>query len=905
MAARMRTFAARIREMFSRRREDQEFSDEIREHLDMLTEENVRRGMPPAEARRKAKIRFGGTTQLREMHRELTGIPFLETLLQDVRYALRMLRKSPGFTSVAVLTIALGIGATTAIFSVVDATLLRPLPYPHAEQLVSLRDDLVGLGAQDVGVSVPEWQDFEHSGIFEHVSPAWFDENDLTGASRPARVRILIVAPNYFALLGVKPELGRIFDPNDHRPGMSETVISDGLWRGAFGSDPHILDKSIRLDTDLYRVVGVMPASFDHPGRTAEERNVEAWVATNFYGMPMPDHPARNRRYMPTQIARIKTGLTLEQAQSRVDALVASLQKQYPADYPAQSAWAVRLLPLKERITGNVRHSLLLLLGAVGLVLLIACVNIANLLLARGNARGKEMAIRQALGGSRTRLIGQLLTESVLLSLLGGTVGLTILLVAKGFLTHLIPQNLPRLNDISISWDVLLFALIATLVAGVAFGLAPALHTGRLDVTRALKQEARGSTGSHGQTRTRRTLAVTEFAVSLVLMIAASLLLHSFWNLLNVRLGFNPQNVMSVRTRLPQPNDPKADIYGTPAQETVFLREVLRRVKTLPGVEVAAVGDTASIPLDASQHELKLISEGPFFAIFEGRETQIDHAPAVERSSVTPDYFQVMGIPLLRGRFFQESDINSSPAVAVINEDFAHTYWPNENAVGKRFRQAGARSPWITVVGIVANARTESLATAATPEVYLSLYQMPVNRLAIFLRGHLNTAKIPEQVRREVQAVDPRLPLFDAQTLNETLSASLAERRFPMELIALFGLTALLLAGLGIYGVISYAVTERTHEIGIRLALGAQRRNILRMVLAQGLQLAIAGALVGSVGALIVSRLMSGLLYGVKPTDSMTFVAMSILLILVALAACYIPARRAMKVDPMVALRYE
>jgi predicted permease len=892
--------------MFGHKRKLDDFTTEIEAHLQLEMERLREQGLSEEEARSTARRSFGNVMQAEERFYESGRWLWWDHFWHDIRYAGRMLRKSPSFSAVVVLTIALGIGATTAIFSVVDATLLHPLPYSQPEQLVSIEDDLPGVGAQDVGMSEPEWQDLQRSGIFEYVSPTWFDENNLTSSSQPVRVRLLIVAPNYFALLGVKPQLGRAFNPEDHTPGLLlEVLISDGLWKRAFGSDPHILDKSVRLDTDLYRIVGVMPAGFDAPGRTGEERNIEAWVATSFYGAPMSDHPPRNGRNLPTAIARLKPGLTIAAAQSRLAALVVALQEQFPEDYPLQSAWTMRLVPLKERVVGNVRQSLILLLGAVGLVLLIGCVNVANLLLARASARGREMAIRQSLGAARTRLTRQLLTESLFLSLLGGVAGLGVLFCTKGFLLRLVPGSLPRLNDISISWSVWLFALVASLVAGAIFGLAPALHVGRLDLTHMLKQEGRGSTGSGEQARTRRMLVVTEFALSLVLMVAASLLLHSFWDLLNVRLGFNPQNVMAVRTRLPYPNDPTTDIYRTPVQEVPFFREILRRARTLPGVEEVALGDTASIPLDQSLRDLKLISEGQFFFALEGRGTQSDQPAVVERSSVSPDYFHILGIPLLRGRLFNESDTDNTPQVAVINEAFARTFWPGQDSLGKRFKSTRAESPWITVVGIIANARTESLAEPSVPKIYLDVYQTGAKRLAILLRGHLDTAATAEQLREQVQSVDPTLPVSGGQKLNETVSASLSERRFSMEMVALFALTALLLAGLGIYGVISYMVSERTHEIGIRLALGAQRRNILHIVVRQGLALALAGAAVGLVCALIVSHLMAGLLYGVRPTDPLTFAGVALLLMGVALLACYIPARRALRVDPLVALRHE
>lgn len=901
----LREFARRLSMLIHRCRFDADLDDEMRLHLELRQKEQLQSGTHPRDAHAAARRRFGNVTYLKEESRMAWGWDWLENIAQDIRYGLRMLRKSPGFTVIAVLTIALGIGATTAIFSVVDATLLHPLPFPHAEQLVSIQDDLPGVGARDVGISVPEWHDLERSGIFEYVSALGGGGSvNLTGSSQPTRAFFMGEAPTYFALLGVAPQMGRTFNPEDRTPGFTlEAVLSDGLWKRAFGSDPNILGQSLRLDNDLYRVVGVMPPGYHDPGRTPEERNVEVWVGCNFDAAPAPP-PLRNSRFLPEAIGRIKPGLTLAQAQSRVDALVASLQKEFPDDYPAQSAWTVRLVPLKDVVVGNTGQSLILLLGAVGLVLLIGCVNVANLLLARASARGREMALRQALGAARKRLISQLLTESLLLSLIGGAAGLAILLATKGFLLQIVPESLPRLRDISINWPVLLFALASSLVAGVVFGLAPAVQTRALDLTHMLKLEGRGSTGSGEQARTRRALVVTEFALSLVLMIVAGLLLRSFWDLLSVRPGFNPQNVMAVQTWLPVPNDPETDPYRTPAQEAPFIREVLRRAKTLPGVEEVAAGDLGALPLGHVPND-----RNPFELILEGQDTRSGDVPRVDASTVAPEYFHLLGITLLRGRLFGELDDDKAPRVAVINEAFAQTYWPNENPLGKRLNltivRGTARPVWTTVVGVVADARTESLAEAALPQIYLSMYQRQAKALAIFLRGRLDPARIPVQVREQVQAVDPTLPVFGAQTLDETVAASLSQRRFAMQVVALFALTALLLAGLGIYGVISYIVSERTHEIGIRLALGAQRTNILRMVLRQGFTLAVTGAALGLLCALIVSHLMAGLLYGVRPTDPLTFAGVAVLLLAVALLACYIPARRALRVDPMIALRYE
>lgn len=901
----LRRFLARLKNFATGGQDDKRLREEMEEHLARQTEENQRAGMNAEEARRQAVMKFGGVGTVREDYHAEHGLPFFENLLQDSRFAIRMLAKSPGFTAIAVLTMALGIGATTAIFSLVDATLLHPLPFPHPEELVRVEDDLPGAGATDAGISIPEFKDMQRSGIFQYVVLEIFGSANLTGTSRPSRMQYEGVSPAYFAMLGVKPELGQTFDPQDQTPGFTlDVVISDGLWKRAFGSDPHIVGRSLLADNDSYRVIGVMPPGFRDPGRTVGERNTEQWAALNF-----PDDPAqgpgRSVRLPLETVGRLKPGLTIAAAQSHMDALVASLREQFPNDYPADSKWTVRLVPLKENLVGNVRQSLILLLGAVGLVLLIGCVNVANLLLARASARSREMAVRQALGAARNRLVRQLLTESLLLSLLGGMAGLAIVFCMKGVLLRLIPESLPRLNDLSINWTVMLVALAASIAAGVIFGLAPAKQAGRLNLTSTLRMEGRGSKGSTEQTRTRRVLVVTEFALSLVLMVAAGLLLRSFWDLYNAPLGFNPQRVMSVQLWLPSPNDPKTDIYGTAAQEAVFARELLRRSRLLPGVKEAALGAEPSVPLRHDGNRSALIVEG--------RETQSKQPPSVERSQVTPEYFHLLEIPVLRGRLFNDGDNENAPKVAVINQAMAETYWPGQDPLGKRLKLGPGRAGvgqnaiknWITIVGVIADARTESLANASVPLIYLSLYQETPKELAIFLRGDLNPSAIPEEVRAMVQSVDPELPVYGAQTLNDAVAASLEQRRFSMDIVAAFAVTALLLAALGIYGVISYIVTERTRDIGIRLALGAQRGRIMGMVLRQGLGLAMAGAALGLVGSVIVSHLMAGLLYGVMPTDPLTFVGVTLVLTGVALVACYIPARRAMRVDPMIALRYE
>ena len=839
---------------------------------------------------------------VQEGHRAGQGRPLAETVLGDLRYAFRMLRRSPGFSLIVIATMALGVGATTAIYSVVDATLLHPLPYPHPGELVRIEANLPGVGAHDIGISIPELRDLQHSGIFQHVSVSFFGSDTLTGSGQPTRIAGRTVSPGYFAVLGVDAQLGRTFDPHDATPGANlEVVISDGLWKSTFGADPHILGRSIRIDNDFFHVVGVMPASFRDQGQTSEQVRTELWAADGFAGAAPP---LRGTRLPVETIGRLQAGLSPEAAQRQLDALVASLKAQYPADYVPQGAWTIRLIPLAETLVGSVRQSLILLFGAVGLVLLISCVNVANLLLARASTRGREMAVRQALGAARTRLIRQLLTESLLLFVLGGFTGFAVLFCARTVLLPFVPDSLPRLNDISISWGVLAFALVVSVAAGTVFGLAPAWLSSRLNVTATLRQEGRGSTGSRQRSRLRHLLVIGELALSLVLMVAAGLLLRSFWDLFRVPLGFTPTRVVAIQTSLPNPNDPNTDIYRTATREGVMLREVLRRVRTLPGVEETAVSDRAAIPLGHGQSERRMIPLAR-----EGPDIQSSQPPLIDTLIVSPEYFHVLGMTLLRGRLFVDQDLEATPLIAVINQTAARTYWPNEDPVGKRVHLLGrlgrARPDWTTIVGVIGDARTESLADAGIPQMYLDIYQRPFKFLAVYLRGSVDPAAVTAQVRTQIQAVDPDLPVFGAETLEEVLSSSLSVRRFSMEMVALFAATALLLAGLGVYGTIAFLVNEQSREIAIRLALGAQRRSILRMVSRQGIGLAAAGAGVGLAGALIVARLMAGLLYGVSPYDLLIFAGVTAVLAAVAIAASYIPAVRAMRLDPITTLHSE
>jgi putative ABC transport system permease protein len=712
-------------------------------------------------------------------------------------------------------------------------------------------------------------------------------------------------------MLGAGPQLGRTFDPHDTTPGYNlEVVMSDGLWRREFGADPHIIGRALRLDNDVYHVVGVMPRGFRDQGATTEEQNVDLWLGAGYTGLPFSP-PQRNLRLRRAVIARLKPGLSVASAQEHLNALVETLKKQYPAEYPTEAAWTVRLVPLSERVVGGVRHSLILLFGAVGLVLLISCVNVANLLLARASGRGREIAVRLALGAQKRRLLRQLLTETLLLFLLGGVAGFGILFSAQHLLMRLIPESLPHLNAITIGWGVLGFAIGVSVAGGISFGLAPALLMSRVDLIGVLRQEGRGASGSLGRARARQVLVISELALSLVLMVAASLLLRSFWDLFNVQPGFNPERAMAVQTWLPGPNDPSVDVYRTATQESVLVREILRRSRMLPGAEEVAVGDLSALPLGHGRGALN-----PMPIIREGLEARESQAPLIDNSIVSPEYFHLLGMPLERGRLFNDRDLESTPRVALINQAAANAFWPGQDPIGKRIhlmpQSNGNRElfnappqPWTTIIGVVADAHIESLGDAVIPQIYSSVYQRPTKTLVIFLRGQLDTSAVPNEMRRQIQSIDADLPVFGAVTLQEVLSDSLSVRRFAMEMVAAFAATALLLAGLGIYGTISHLVNEQRREIAIRLALGAQRAAILRMILRRGLGMTVAGAGLGVGGALIVAHLMAGLLYGVSAADLPTFAGVTLVLAAVALGASCLPALRAMRLDPITTIHSE
>ena len=885
--------------MRRRKRMMGELDEDIREHIAMETQDNIERGMSPEKARRAAFLKFGNVTRVKEETREVWSFLWLEQLWQDIRFALRMLRKSPGFTAVAVLTLALGIGANVAAFSVVYGVLLRPLPFSHPQQLVRVYDDLRGPNEQDVGMSVPElWDLQDRSGVFQDISAVAPGSSAVGGGERTVRAESLITSPDYFTLLGAKPELGRVYTQQDAALGFMEpVVISYRFWRSYYGSDPNILGRKMRLDKDLYTIVGVMPPGFRHPGPTLDT-DVEVWVATGFNALPFPVPPVRGERMLPAAIGRLKSGLTVAQAQAQLDAYVLQLSRQYPTDYPGAAAWALRLVPVKEDLVGPQRTELSILFGAVGLVLLIACVNIANLLLARASGRRREIAIRLALGATRTRLVGQLLTESSLLSLISGVLAVFVVLFLKNAIVSLAPADIPRLNEVDVSAGVFFFAFLISILTGVLFGLVPALQAANPNHVENLREGGRGSGPGKRHTRVSRALVVSEIALSIVLLAGAGLLLRSFWRVLQVPPGFNPAHLATVQIWIPISNNPATDPYSVEEKRADFLLEVFRRISTLPTVESASISGNDTLPMNSGRNYSQ-------FSI-QGRPTESERNPIADIAVIDTQYFRTMEVPLIDGRNFTSLDTYKTQPVAVIDQALARQYWQNESPVGQRVKFGFGRGVnGVTIVGVVGDIKSDGFEAPSVPHIYVSLGQFaPVNAV-VFLRSRTDAEHLGEAVRRGVESIDPNVPVHSISSMDQIIARSVADRRFALELLGVFAVVALLLAAVGIYGVMSYSVSQRTHEVGIRLALGAQRADVLGLVLGKGMRLAVLGVACGWLAAFMLTQLIKTMLFGVTATDPVTFIGVGLVLMLVAPAACYIPARRAMKVDPMVALRYE
>jgi predicted permease len=825
----------------------------------------------------------------------------MEILFNDIRYAFRIMRKSPGFTLIIILTLALGIGANTSIFSIVNAVLLRSLPYYDPSRLVKITFNNPGIGLRDIPFSVPELEDLKsRAGVFEEVSVVLSGPTNLTGAKQPEHLEMLEVSPNYFSMLGTTPEIGRLFGPQDFALGFAEaTVISDGLWRRSYGGDPNILGKRLRMDNDPYTIVGVVPAGFHHPGTTVA-KDVEVWVTCGFSGDPYPK-PARNVKVAREAIGRLKPGFDVTQAQSRLTAMASELRTDFPNDYPPEAKWSIEIQPLQDALVGNVRPQLLVLMAAVVLVVLIASVNIANLLLARASGRQREMAMRMTLGAGRFRMVRQMLTESLVLSFISGVAGVLAAKLTLSFILRFVPASVPRLAEVGVDRTVLLFALLISIFTGIIFGLAPAFQAMKADMTAAIREGAQGSGYSAKTFRLRSVLIVSELALAVVLMVGAGLLLRTFWGLLEENPGFNPSRVVTASFYLPNPNDPKTDVlYGDFSKRTSFFRDVIRRVATIPGIDRAAM--TSDLPGARPATTAALV--------IEDRAADSSRGVTAEVIRVSPDYFMLMQCPLIRGRFFLESDESGKQEVAIIDETTARRYWSGIDPVGRRFRMGvNPRLPWVTVVvvvvGIVKDMKQDGLDTDGVPHIFRPIYQLSPLRsraVSVVASTPLPASLLESQIRKEIQTLDPALPVFNVRSMNDVMDVSIAPRRFSAELVGVFAAVAMLLSSIGIYGLLAYMVGQRSREIGIRVALGAQGPDILKLILGKGLLLAGTGIAIGLVLSAISSPLIAGLLYGVHPIDVIVFVTVPLILLVVAFLATYIPARRATMVDPIIAL---
>jgi putative ABC transport system permease protein len=881
------------------RKLENEMDAEVHFHIESYVADLVRTGMSQQEAMRQARIEFGGIESHKDAMRASVGIRWWEELGMDLRHGWRLFRKNPAFTAGTVLTLALGIGASAAIFSIVNAVLLRPLPFPDPDHLVKIAFNEPSLGLRNVAFSVPELDDLKNrAGVFTDVSAIAGATVNLTGADHPERLEYMVTHSNYFSLLGVPPQIGRLFGPQDFAPGFSPVVvISDGLWRQAYGADPNVIGRNVRLDNDLYTIIGVLPPGFRHPGPRSSG-DVDVFNAAGFSADPAPP-PARSTRFLPSSIGRIKPGITLAQAQERLTAMAAQIRHDYPADYAAQSQWTIEIQPLKEVLVGNVRPMLLVLLGGVILIVLIVSLNIANFLLARASGRQQEMALRFALGARRGRVVRQLLTESMLLSFIGGLAGVLIAVAGIRFMLFLVPSNIPRLNEVRVDWAVLVFALAISLLTGFMFGLAPALQSAKTALSLAIREGARGAGYSARTGRLRDALIVSELAFAVVLMVAAGLLLRTLHGLLQENPGFNPTQVVVAKLSLPEPNDPKTDPYLSVAQRTSFQRELLRRISAIPGINLAAV--TSHLPTT----NLRLSDARAIAALMiEDQPDESSRDLRTERIRVSPDYFKVMQVPLLRGRFFTEGDELDKQQVAIIDETTARKYWPNRDPMGRLLRFGQDRTqPWTTVVGIIKDIKSDGLDTDGVPHIYVPIYQNSRRDLSIVLRTSLPAKTLEPRLRQEAQSIDPGLPIFNVSSMNEVLDRSIASRRFSADLVGAFAAVALLLASIGIYGLLAYMVGQRAHEISLRMALGARRSDVLKLILRKGVVLAGVGILGGMIVSAATTSMMATLLYGVHPHDLFVFLVVPLLLFVVAVLASYIPARRATKVDPIYALR--
>jgi predicted permease len=888
---------SRIRRLFRKSRAENELDRELRFHIEKQIADNIAAGMSPAEARRRAQLEFGGIEGVKEEVRDTRWETYFDNFFRDFAFAMRTLRKDRRFSLIAILAMALGIGANTAIFSVVNAVLLRPLPFDQPDRLVQLwhtPPQAAFPGIPIFTVSPANFLDWRReSRTFDGMAAYGFGRYTLHDAGRPEPIRMVAVTRGFFSILHAQPALGRVFlDAEDEAGREHEVILSSGIWRSHWGADPHIVGKNIELNGQAFTVIGVMGAGFEFPIPTDPNDSPQMWKPLAWTDQ---DRVVRdNHNY--AVVARLKPGNTLKQAQADLDSVSNDLALEYPKD---DKGWGAIAIPVRENLVGDVRPALLILLGAVACLLLIACANVANLVLAKTISRRKEVAIRAALGASRRRLLQQFLSETLLLALTGGVLGLIFAHYGVALMVKYLAQRIPRSSEIAVDGWVLAFTLGISLLSGIAAGVLPALRLAGQDGNQALKEGLGRTSSDSSGNRTRNVLVVSEVALSLMLLIGAGLLIRSLWMLRTANPGFDPDHVITMTVSIFSVKFPQ------PVGQIQFFDRILDRIRALPGVQSAGVID--SLPLtDDGSHEPVSVEGRPVVPMAD--------QPEVETRIISPGYLSAMHIAILRGRGIDDSDVAGQPGVVLMSESMAKSLWPNEDPLGKHLTRYFFPDATRVVVGVVADIRLHALnETAPAPTLYSPLAQVSPPRttqwhsfgLNLAVRTSMDPAGAVPEVANSIREIDPGVLLLDTRTMDDSVSASLSPERFSVLLLAGFAGLALLLAVVGIYSVMSYSVSRRTHEIGIRMSLGASRADVLRLVVRQGMVLAVAGAAVGIAGALVLSRLMTSLLYGVAPTDPITFAAVSALLVVVALAASYIPARRAMRVEPMVALRHE
>jgi putative ABC transport system permease protein len=883
----LRELARRLGMLMHHRQFDADLEEEMRLHLEMRQHEHLQSGMEADDARSAARRRFGNVTALKEISRMAWGWEWLEHLAQDVRYAFRVLRKNPGFAAVCVLTLALGIGVNTAIFSVVYAVVLKPLPYPDSQQLYTIFQQRTQDASVQAGFSYLDLQDMiAQDTVFSGMTGVSSHELTLTGHGDPFIVKVADVTPELFSVFEQHPVLGRMFRPEDGKPGAAHVVIlNESVWRNVFSADPNIIGASINLDKRAFTVVGVMPSRFSFP-RLSGTR--EVWIPVGQDPMFESWMNLRGGHWLLTT-GRLKPGVSLTAAQAELDAIGQRLAKQFPAE---DAGWEIHLFRLQRLIVGDVRAPLLVLLGAVALVLVIACANLANLLLTRATSRTREIAVRTALGAGRGRIVRQLLSETAVLGVLGGAVGVLLAYWGVNALGSVIPQNVPQLNPIRVDHVVLLFALAISAVAIFLFGLAPAFLAAKSDPQASLREGGTRSGESAGGRRARGIFAGVEIALAMVLLVAAGLLIRSFSKLIAVSPGFDTAHIVKANVALPR------DLYKTPQQWLAFTDELLARVQGEPGMQDSAL----VVPTPLADFPPRV----PFEIVGQPPDSAAESRTA-DYVATTPNYLRVMGIPLVAGRFFTTDDATSAPRVTVISAAMARVYFPNQNPIGERIFFSFPPDPGVPreIVGIIADVRDSALGEDPKPMMYVPFAQAPFWGSDLVVNSTLSTASVVAAIRKDVMAIDKDLPVGDIAKMTDVLATNVAQPKFRTELLVLFAAMALILAATGIFGVISYSVSRRTREIGIRMALGASRNSISHMVLRETLLLAVAGLAVGLPCTFGASRLLGHMLFGVSANDPVTLIAVTFTLIVVAVIAGFVPLRRAMRVDPMVALRYE